>query len=254
MRKGKREGKRKEDLMWKNQKVNSTDDPRVGTANGATESEDDQEQGRARRSKRQIICLKYRQVVAMTNNFDMSLHVGKGAFGDVFKGDTTLVGMSHALPAVVAVKRDKRKEASLGPSSTAAEKKDKAATDRANKLELDICSTYSHRYLCNLVGTCLDGPHRCLLFEFCPGGDLFNRLHPELLPPHKRKPLLTAGQRLGIVAYAAQGLEYLHCAAIPPVLHRDLLRLFSSVIHRSTTAQDHELEGSVCSFGLKKFF
>ena len=33
---------------------------------------------------------------------------------------------------------------------------------------------------------------------------------------------LAADQRFGVAAYVAQGLEYLHTAAQPPVLHRDV--------------------------------
>ena len=76
----------------------------------------------------------------MTENFNMSRHVGKGAFGDVFKGDTCLLmlsgpGASHeggskqsklwkSLPAQVAVKRDIRKRTWL--ATTAAGKKESA--------------------------------------------------------------------------------------------------------------------------------
>ena len=36
--------------------------------------------------------------------------------------------------------------------------------------------------------------------------------------------------------------------------HKKLQNVFSSVSYRSTTAPNHELEGSVCLFGLKKVF
>ena len=135
--------------------------------------------------------------------------------GGSHEGGSKQSKLWKSLPAQVAVKRDIRKRTSL--ATTAAEKKEKERTDQANQSELEICSSYSHRHLCNLIATCLDGPFRCMVFEFCPGGNLFDRLHPELLPRHDRKPMLSADQRLKIVAYAAQGLEYLHCAAIPPV-------------------------------------
>jgi hypothetical protein len=53
----------------------------------------------------------------------------------------------------------------------------------------------------------------------------------EPLPPLSQAELddlygnmLTANQRLKIAALAAQALEYLHTAAQPPVLHRDVVR------------------------------
>ena len=125
-----------------------------------------------------------------------------------------VVAFLRTLPAVVAVKRDKRSRDEK--CTTAIEIRNQEATAKAEQHELQVCTRYKHRSLCCMLAACTDdGPHRCLVFEFCSGGSLFESLHPEekldsksLTPAH----LPTASQRFKYAAYSAQGLEYLHSA------------------------------------------
>jgi serine/threonine protein kinase len=184
--------------------------------------------------------IPYAVLSAMTNNFHESHFLGKGSFASVFKGEPQLVLSRNnidlsanpgllkflkGLPAEVAVKRDLRELGELPANSTPKERTHKLYMDQADRNEATICSKYRHQYLCNLVALCNeDGPHRCLVFEICNGGNLFDALHPELAKPGDAppRPILTAQQRFTIAANAAQAIDYLHCAAQPPVLHRDI--------------------------------
>ena len=156
----------------------------------------------------------------MTDNWNEKSHyLGSGSFADVFRGEPHLallknssslpadvVAFLQTLPAVVAIKRDKR---SRHEQCT-------AFTEKAEQHELQVCTRYKHRSLCCMLAVCTDdGPHRCLVFELCSGGSLFESLHPEDKLDSKSPTsahLPTSSQRFKYAAYSAQGLEYLHSA------------------------------------------
>lgn len=174
-----------------------------------------------------FVRIPYAVLAEMTDGFSNDQHLGQGSYANVFKGQTNRVSMSldpevksllATFPEQVAVKRDKRPQEALPEGASESAKKERAMLEKGDQQEAAICSKYKHRNLCNLLALCAeDGPHRCLVFEFCGGGNLYDRLQCD-----SSTKMLTAHQRLLIGAGGAQGLEYLHCAAQPPVLHRDV--------------------------------
>jgi len=122
-------------------------------------------------------------------------------------------------PDVIAVKMDKdrNKEQQLadlqGKTLAIAEAE-----------EMRVLSRYKHKFMCCLLGSSLDGPARCLVFEYCPGGSLKDRLRGRIADDDGKSLMepLTCGHRITLIAQVCGALEYLHTAGIPPVIHRDV--------------------------------
>ncbi|XP_020579659.1 probable serine/threonine-protein kinase PBL7 isoform X3 [Phalaenopsis equestris] len=81
-----------------------------------------------------------------------------------------------------------------------------------------MLSLLHHPNLVNLIGYCADGEQRLLVYEFMPLGSL----EDHLLDLKSDKKPLKWYTRMKIAYGAAQGLEYLHEKANPPVIYRDL--------------------------------
>ncbi|XP_019160026.1 PREDICTED: serine/threonine-protein kinase CDL1-like [Ipomoea nil] len=75
----------------------------------------------------------------------------------------------------------------------------------------------NHPNLVNLLGYCADGNQRILVYEFMRNGSLQDHLF-DLLPGKRPMDWYT---RMQVAKGAAQGLEYLHDTANPPIIYRD---------------------------------
>ncbi|WOH11667.1 hypothetical protein DCAR_0831157 [Daucus carota subsp. sativus] len=106
--------------------------------------------------------------------------------------------------------------------------------------EVAALSPLKHPNLINLLGYCADGDQRILVYEHMPFGSLEAHL---LARPADESPLDWA-TRMKIATGAAQGLQYLHDEANPPVIYRD----FKS----SNILLDEEFNPRLCDYGLAK--
>lgn len=97
-----------------------------------------------------------------------------------------------------------------------------------------------HKNLVSLIGYCKDKNHLALVYEYMPEGNLQDHLRATTNKP------LTWEQRLHIALDAAQGLEYLHVACKPALIHRDVK---SRNILLTTN-----LGAKIADFGLTKVF
>ncbi|KAJ8540260.1 hypothetical protein K7X08_030179 [Anisodus acutangulus] len=138
----------------------------------------------------------FRQLATATKNFKQECLIGEGGFGRVFKG--TLQGGE-----VVAVKQ-------LDRSGTQG--------NQEFLVEVKKLTLLNHPNLVNLIGYCADGDQRILVFEYMPMG----RLEDHLLDIKEDKKPLDWLSRMNIALGAANGLEYLHEKANPPIIYRDL--------------------------------
>ncbi|XP_061365174.1 U-box domain-containing protein 52-like [Gastrolobium bilobum] len=133
-----------------------------------------------------------KEIEVATNYFDISLKIGEGGYGPVFKGvlDDT----------VVAVK-------ALKPDITQGE--------RQFQQEVNVLSTIRHPNMVPLLGACPE--YGCLVYEYMENGSLEDRLFlKDNTPPIPWKT------RFKIASEIATGLLYLHQTRPEPVVHRDL--------------------------------
>ncbi|XP_006345815.1 serine/threonine-protein kinase At3g07070-like [Solanum tuberosum] len=138
----------------------------------------------------------FRELASATKNFKQECLIGEGGFGRVFKG--TLQGGE-----IVAVKQ-------LDRSGTQG--------NQEFLVEVSKLTLLKHQNLVNLIGYCADGDQRILVYEYMPMGCL----NDHLLDLKEDKKPLGWLSRMKIALGAANGLEYLHKTANPPIIYRDL--------------------------------
>ncbi|MQL84855.1 hypothetical protein Taro_017352 [Colocasia esculenta] len=135
----------------------------------------------------------------VTNNFSEENILGQGGFGTVYKGEL------HDGTKIAV----KRMESGVMGS--------KGLTEF--KSEIAVLTKVRHRNLVSLLGYCLDGNERLLVYEYMPQGTLSRHLlnwKDEGLKPLDWK------KRLAIALDVARGVEYLHSLAHQSFIHRDL--------------------------------
>ncbi|KAI3443785.1 hypothetical protein Pfo_000450 [Paulownia fortunei] len=159
----------------------------------------------------------YEELAMATDGFSNANLLGQGGFGYVHRG---------VLPngKEVAVKQLK---AGSGQG------------EREFQAEVEIISRVHHKHLVSLVGYCITGTQRMLVYEFVPNNTLEFHLHG------KGRPVMDWSTRLKIALSAAKGLAYLHEDCHPKIIHRD--------IKASNILLDYNFEAKVADFGLAKF-
>ncbi|PRQ46554.1 putative protein kinase RLK-Pelle-PERK-1 family [Rosa chinensis] len=158
----------------------------------------------------------YEELALATEGFSDSNLLGQGGFGYVHKG---------VLPngKEVAVKQLK---AGSGQG------------EREFQAEVEIISRVHHRHLVSLVGYCMTGSERLLVYEFVPNNTMEFHLHG------KGRPTMDWSTRLKIALGSAKGLAYLHEDCHPKIIHRD--------IKAANILLDFKFECKVADFGLAK--
>lgn len=135
----------------------------------------------------------------VTNNFSEENILGRGGFGTVYKGelhDGTKIAVKRMESGVIAGK---------GLAEF--------------KSEIAVLTKVRHRHLVALLGYCLDGNERLLVYEYMPQGTLSRHIFN--WPEEGLKPLEWM-KRLTIALDVARGVEYLHGLAHQSFIHRDL--------------------------------
>ena len=108
----------------------------------------------------------------------------------------------------------------LEDSTAIAVKKSKMMDERESKefaREMAILSQINHVNVVKILGCCVEVEVPMLVYEFVPGGTLFDLVHGG----KGRKPI-SFWVSLRIAKEVAEALAYLHSYASPPILHKDV--------------------------------
>ncbi|XP_078149848.1 cysteine-rich receptor-like protein kinase 6 [Carex rostrata] len=156
---------------------------------------------------------------AATHNFHETNKLGEGGFGAVYKG---------ILPngQVVAVKR-------LSQSS--------GQGLEELKNELVLVSKLQQKNLVRVVGVCLGGQEKLLVYEFLPNQSL-----DIFLFDNEKRQELDWRKRQRIINGVARGLQYLHEDSQLTIIHRDL--------KANNILLDSDMNPKISDFGLARLF
>uniref|UniRef100_A0ACD5V131 Uncharacterized protein n=1 Tax=Avena sativa TaxID=4498 RepID=A0ACD5V131_AVESA len=159
------------------------------------------------------------QIADATNNFSEGNKLGEGGFGHVYKGQ-----LPDGLE--IAVKR-------------LAEHSGQGLNEF--KTEIRLIAKLQHTNLVRLLGCCIQGEEKILIYEF-----MSNKSLDFFIFDTTRGALLNWNRRRHIVEGVAQGLLYLHQHSRLRVIHRDL--------KASNILLDENMNPKISDFGLARIF
>ncbi|XBI68637.1 hypothetical protein VPH35_047810 [Triticum aestivum] len=161
----------------------------------------------------------FHEILQATHNFSKENLLGKGGFGPVYKGQLPN-GME------IAVKR-------------LASHSGQGFTEFKNEVEL--IAKLQHNNLVKLLGCCIQGDGKLLVYEYFPNKSLDFFIFDE-----NRTALVDWEKRRVIIEGIAQGLLYLHKHSRLRIIHRDL--------KASNILLDQNMNPKISDFGLAKIF
>jgi serine/threonine protein kinase len=157
----------------------------------------------------------------VTDNFSENNILGRGGFGVVYKGvlhDGTKIAVKRMESGVMGTKGLNEFQA-----------------------EIAVLTKVRHRHLVALLGYCINGHERLLVYEYMPQGTLSQHLFEcEELGYNP----LNWKQRVTIALDVGRGVEYLHSLAQQSFIHRDL--------KPSNILLGDDMRAKVADFGLVK--
>ncbi|VAH52487.1 unnamed protein product [Triticum turgidum subsp. durum] len=163
--------------------------------------------------------VSFRDIVTATNDFSKENMLGQGGFGKVYKGmledDTE-----------VAIKR-------LSKSSG------QGVEEFRN--EVVLIAKLQHRNLVRLLGYCIHGDERLLIYEYLPNKSLDIFIFDDA-----SKYVLDWPTRSQIIKGVARGLLYLHQDSRLTIIHRDL--------RSSNILLDVDMSPKISDFGMARIF
>ncbi|XP_039169848.1 putative receptor-like protein kinase At4g00960 [Eucalyptus grandis] len=154
-----------------------------------------------------------------TDDFSNSKKLGQGGFGSVYMGQ-----LSNGQE--MAVKR-------LSQNSSQGEVE--------FKNEFMLLAQLHHRNLVKLLGFCLEGVERLLIYEFVPNSSLDQFIFDPL-----KRANLNWDTRYKIIMGVARGMLYLHEDSRLRIIHRDL--------KASNVLLDLEMNPKISDFGMARLF
>ncbi|XP_076888412.1 G-type lectin S-receptor-like serine/threonine-protein kinase At4g27290 [Bidens hawaiensis] len=174
---------------------------------------------KSREETMELPLFSFSAIANATANFSPDNKLGEGGFGPVYKG--VLDGGK-----LVAVKR-------LSTKSS------QGTEEFMNEV---ICiSKLQHRNLVKLLGCCIQGDEKLLIYEYMPNKslDLF-------IFDKTQSMLLDWTMRFKIIKGIARGLVYLHQDSRLRIIHRDL--------KASNILLDHDMNPKISDFGIARSF
>ncbi|KAF5206295.1 Kinase family protein [Thalictrum thalictroides] len=159
-----------------------------------------------------------RDLELATNRFSKENVLGEGGYGVVYRGH-----LINGTPVAV-----KKLLNNLGQA------------EKEFRVEVEAIGHVRHKNLVRLLGYCVEGTHRMLVYEYVNNANLEQWLHGAM----RQHGYLTWEARIKILLGTAKALAYLHEAIEPKVVHRD--------IKSSNILIDDNFDAKVSDFGLAK--
>lgn len=159
-----------------------------------------------------------RELEEATDSFSDDSVLGEGGYGIVYYGrlpEGTLIAVKNLL-------------------------NNRGQAEKEFRVEVEAIGRVRHKNLVRLIGYCMEGVHRMLVYEYIDNGNLEQWLHG---PSGKSRPL-SWEKRMKITLGTAKGLAYLHEGLEPKVVHRD--------VKSSNILIDSQWNPKVSDFGLAK--
>ncbi|GLT37752.1 hypothetical protein SLA2020_120530 [Shorea laevis] len=158
-------------------------------------------------------------IASATSNFSSNNKLGEGGFGPVYKGKL-LEGKD------IAVKRSSRNS---------------GQGLQEFKNEVIFMARLQHRNLVKLLGCCIEGDERMLIYQFMP-----NKSLDYFIFDRTRSKLLDWEKRAHIISGIARELLYLHQDSRLRIIHRDL--------KAANVLLDSEMKPKISDFGMARSF
>ncbi|RDY02927.1 Cold-responsive protein kinase 1, partial [Mucuna pruriens] len=155
-----------------------------------------------------------------TDNYHSNNKIGRGGFGTVYQG-TLRDGRRIAVKTLSVWSKQGVREFLT---------------------EIKTLSNVKHPNLVELIGFCIQGPSRTLVYEYVENGNL----NSALLGTRNENTKLDWRKRSAICIGTAKGLAFLHEELAPPIVHRD--------IKASNVLLDRDFNPKIGDFGLAKLF
>ncbi|KAI4369486.1 hypothetical protein MLD38_017921 [Melastoma candidum] len=159
-----------------------------------------------------------RDLEQATDRFAKENVIGEGGYGVVYKGR-----LINGTPVAV-----KKLLNNLGQA------------EKEFRVEVEAIGHVRHKNLVRLLGYCIEGIHRLLVYEYVNNGNLEQWLHGAM----HQHGYLTWEARMKVLLGTAKALAYLHEAIEPKVVHRD--------IKSSNILIDNDFNAKISDFGLAK--
>ncbi|KAH9796901.1 protein kinase domain-containing protein [Citrus sinensis] len=169
---------------------------------------------------RNVNHFSYTELRSATDDFHLSNKIGRGGFGTVYKGTLTNGRRIAVKPLSAESKQGVREFIT----------------------EIMTLSNVRHPNLVELIGCCVQGTRRILVYEYVEN----NSLDRVLLGATKANIKLNWEKRSDICVGIAKGLAFLHEELVPHIVHRD--------IKASNILLDQEFNPKIGDFGLAKLF
>ncbi|KAG2240420.1 hypothetical protein Bca52824_090738 [Brassica carinata] len=162
----------------------------------------------------------FKAIEAATSNFHNTNKLGRGGFGEVYKG-------TFPNGTEIAVKR-------LSKTS--------GQGDREFKNEVLLVAKLQHRNLVRLLGFCVQGEEKILVYEFLPN----KSLNYFLFGDSTKRSQLDWTRRYKIIGGITRGILYLHQDSRLTIIHRDL--------KASNILLDPDMNPKIADFGMARNF
>ncbi|RCV42086.1 hypothetical protein SETIT_9G187200v2 [Setaria italica] len=159
------------------------------------------------------------KIQAATDNFSIHNKIGQGGFGPVYMGK-----LDNGQD--IAVKRLSRRS---------------TQGLREFKNEVKLIAKLQHRNLVRLLGCCIDGCERMLVYEY-----MHNRSLNTFLFDEEKQSMLCWEKRFNIINGIARGILYLHQDSVLRIIHRDL--------KASNILLDKDMNPKISDFGVARIF